>query len=114
MPSKEIDQLRQDKIKAQRKDNYEEVANICNKLGDLLARQGDFEDAIDEHETERNICEMREDWIGKAIAHRRIGECYCELGEFEKALGHQRCHLQGARKMGNMVCCYYCRLDQYV
>ncbi len=103
MSSKEIDQLRHDKIKAQDRDNYEEVANICNKLGELLAKQGKFEDAITEHETERNVCEMREDSMGAAIAHRKIGECYCELGEFEKALGHQRFHLEGARRMGNLV-----------
>ncbi len=103
MASKEIDKLRRDKKKAKNKDNYEEVANICNKLGELLAKEGLYDDAIDEHQTELSISEMRQDQIGTAIAHRKIGECYCELGDFEKALDHQRLHLEGARRAESLA-----------
>ena len=38
-----------------------------------------------------------------AVAHRRVGECYGELGSFDDALRHQRLHLDLAQRCGNVV-----------
>ena len=34
--------------------------------------------------------EVANDNIGAAVGHRKIGECLCELSDFEGALKHQR------------------------
>ncbi len=60
----------------------------------MLCVLGDYEDAVSEHETELRLSEALEDIIGAGIANRKIGEVYCEMGQYEKALGHQRLHLE--------------------
>ena len=55
---------------------------------------GELEDAISEHENELVISEALGDKIGCAIAHRKIGECQCESGNFDEALKHQGYHLK--------------------
>lgn len=64
---------------------------------------GSFEDAIAEHEQELAICELLADQLGMAVAHRRIGECYGELGSFDDALRHQRLHLDLAQRGGSVI-----------
>uniref|UniRef100_A0A8D0A5P0 Tonsoku-like protein n=1 Tax=Sander lucioperca TaxID=283035 RepID=A0A8D0A5P0_SANLU len=91
--SREIKQLQKAKSKAQTSNNLREEANICNQLGELLSRNGDYEAAITEHQQELSLSEVLNDVIGRAVAHRKIGECYAEMGNIEAALKHQRCHL---------------------
>ncbi|KAM7375942.1 hypothetical protein PAMP_005702 [Pampus punctatissimus] len=91
--SREIKQLQKAKSKAQNSNNLREEANICNQLGELLSRNGDYEAAIREHQQELSLCEVSNDVIGRAVANRKIGECYAEMGDIEAALKHQRCHL---------------------
>lgn len=64
---------------------------------------GNFEDAIAEHEQELAISEALADQLGMAVAHRRVGECYGELGSFDDALRHQRLHLDLAQRCGSVV-----------
>ena len=64
---------------------------------------GDFEDAIVEHEQELVICESLGDALGAAVAHRRIGECCSELGQYDRALCHMKRHLELAKSCGNLV-----------
>ncbi|TDG98848.1 hypothetical protein EPR50_G00205250 [Perca flavescens] len=97
--SREIKQLRKAKSKAQDSNNLREEANICNQLGELLSRNGDYEAAITEHQQELSLSEVLNDVIGRAVAHRKIGECYAEMGNIEAALKHQRCHLDLARSV---------------
>lgn len=47
---------------------------------------GDHEAAIREHQQELLLCEVLKDVIGRAVANRRIGECYAEMGNIEAAL----------------------------
>ncbi|MED6259278.1 hypothetical protein ATANTOWER_020146 [Ataeniobius toweri] len=97
--SREIRQLQKAKSKAQASKNLKEEANICNQLGELLSKIGDYEAAIREHQQELTLSEVLNDVIGRAVANRRIGECYAEMGNIEAALKHQRCHLDLARSV---------------
>ncbi|KAL6105552.1 tonsl [Pungitius sinensis] len=99
--SREIKQLQKAKSKAQSSNNLREEANICNLLGELLARSGDYGAAIREHQQELSLSEVLNDVIGRAVAHRKIGECCAEMGNIEAALKHQRCHLDLARSVGD-------------
>nr|XP_046268591.1 tonsoku-like protein [Scatophagus argus] len=97
--SREIKQLQKAKSKAQGSNNLREEANICNQLGELLSRNGNYEAAIREHQQELALSEVLNDVIGRAVANRKIGECYAEMGNIEDALKHQRCHLDLARSV---------------
>ncbi|KAM9777573.1 tonsoku-like protein [Neosynchiropus ocellatus] len=97
--SREIKQLQKAKLKAQQNRNLREEANICNQLGELLSRIGDYEAAIQEHQQELALSEVSNDVIGRAVANRKIGECFAELGNIDAALKHQRCHLDLARSV---------------
>lgn len=52
---------------------------------------------------EFDLSQTMGDALGAAIANRKIGECYCELGQFQKALEHQQRHLQYGKKEHNAV-----------
>uniref|UniRef100_UPI0037E8D1BE tonsoku-like protein n=1 Tax=Semicossyphus pulcher TaxID=241346 RepID=UPI0037E8D1BE len=97
--AREIKQLQKAKSKAQNSNNLREEASICNQLGELLSRNGDYEAAIREHQQELSLSEVLNDVIGRAVANRKIGECYAEMGNIEAALKHQRCHLDLARSV---------------
>ncbi|KAF3701144.1 Tonsoku-like protein NF-kappa-B inhibitor-like protein 2 [Channa argus] len=97
--SREIKQLQKAKSKAQTNNNLREEASICNQLGELLSRNGDYEAAIKEHQQELSLSEVLNDVIGRAVANRKIGECYAEMGKIEAALKHQRRHLDLARSV---------------
>ena len=47
------------------------------------------------------------DQLELGIACRRVGECYCEVGEYEQAVLYQKRHLQIARRIGK-CCCLVC------
>uniref|UniRef100_A0A8P4GG08 Tonsoku-like protein n=1 Tax=Dicentrarchus labrax TaxID=13489 RepID=A0A8P4GG08_DICLA len=61
----------------------------------------DYEAAIREHQQELALSEVLNDVIGRAVANRKIGECYAEMGNIEAALKHQRCHLDLARSVSD-------------
>ncbi|KAM3928619.1 tonsoku-like protein [Leptodactylus fuscus] len=103
MSDREIRQLEKAKCKAQRSGNLKEEAAVCNHLGELLARGGRFKDAIEEHRQELVLCEGLGDVIGCAVANRKIGECYAELGNYEAALKHQHIHLDLARSVSSAI-----------
>lgn len=47
---------------------------------------GDYKAAIKEHQQELSLSEALGDVIGRAVAHRKIGECHAEMGNIESAL----------------------------
>uniref|UniRef100_A0A8C1S9A6 Tonsoku-like protein n=1 Tax=Cyprinus carpio TaxID=7962 RepID=A0A8C1S9A6_CYPCA len=59
----------------------------------------DYHSAIEEHRQELKLSEILHDVIGSAVANRKIGECYAELGNIKAALKHQRLHLNLARSV---------------
>lgn len=97
----QIEALSRDKQTNIVRGKYKEVAEVCNYLGELLLQDGRYEAAISEHETELEMCEKIDDALGKAIANRKIGECYCALEDFDKALEFQQEHLSIARSVGD-------------
>lgn len=99
--AREIKQLQKAKSKAQGNNNLKEEASICNQLGELLSRNGDYQAAIQEHQEELSLSEALNDVIGRAVANRKIGECYAELGNIEAALKYQRRHLDLARSVSD-------------
>ncbi|XP_028981172.2 tonsoku-like protein [Esox lucius] len=99
--AREIKQLQKAKSKAQSSNNFREEASLCNQLGEVLSRNGDYEAAIEEHRQELQISTAINDVIGRAVANRKIGECYAEMGNIEAALRHQRCHLDLARSVSD-------------
>lgn len=56
-----------------------------------------YQDAIAEHESELALSQALDDRIGSAIACRKVGECFSEIGEFEKALNYQKRYLDLAK-----------------
>lgn len=101
--AKEIRQLQKAKSKAQSSNNLKEEASLCNQLGEVLAKSGDYQAAIEEHRQELALSQVLQDVIGCAIANRKIGECYAELGNIATALKYQRRHLDLARSVNDAV-----------
>ncbi|KAJ8289356.1 hypothetical protein GJAV_G00000360 [Gymnothorax javanicus] len=97
--SRLVKQLQKAKSRAQSSSNLKEEASLCNQLGEELAKNGEFQAAIEEHRQELALSEVLHDVIGCAVANRKIGECYAELGNFEEALKHQTLHLDLARSV---------------
>ena len=64
---------------------------------------GQFEEAIAEHQMERHVSEALQDRIGEAVACRKLGECYCKLGQYEKAIKLQNQHLSLAQECHDKV-----------
>ena len=62
---------------------------------------GDYSRALYYHQAELALSEGGVDLLGAAIAHRRVGECHCELGSYEEAVLHQSRHLDISRQLGN-------------
>ena len=58
---------------------------------------GQWPEALSEYETELGLQEALGDTIDAAVACRNIGECYCGLDQFDKALNQQQRHLNLAR-----------------
>ena len=67
---------------------------------------GEYCHALHYHRIELSLSEAGGDQLGAAIAHRKIGECECELGNYSSALDHQTQHLKIARQLGEFS---YCR-----
>ncbi|XP_028853373.1 tonsoku-like protein [Denticeps clupeoides] len=97
--SRELKALQKAKSKAQTHKNLKEEAGLCNQLGELLAKNGDFKAAIEEHKEELALSKALGDVIGCAVANRKIGECFAEMGNCDLALKHQQRHLDLARSV---------------
>lgn len=60
-------------------------SDVCKRFSGLCL-SGDYKAAIKEHQQELSLSEALGDVIGRAVAHRKIGECYAEMGNIESAL----------------------------
>ncbi|XP_078688374.1 tonsoku-like protein [Branchiostoma floridae x Branchiostoma belcheri] len=101
--AREFKRLQKARLKAQSNNNTKEEAEICNQLGELLAKHGEYEEAIEEHRNELQLSDSIGDILGTAIAHRKIGECLSSLDRFDDAVKHQQSHLRLARSLANHV-----------
>ncbi|XP_076449386.1 tonsoku-like protein [Babylonia areolata] len=94
----DYNRLQKCKKKAEEKNDLKELGSICNALGELLSQYGYHAEAITEHEMEKQLSEALQDKIGEAVACRKIGECLCKLGQFDKALKFQNQYLALAQE----------------
>ncbi|XP_041040487.1 tonsoku-like protein isoform X1 [Carcharodon carcharias] len=101
--TREVKYLEKAKLKAQKSHDLRQEASLCNQLGEVLAKHGQFQEAIREHRLELQLSEVLGDVIGCAVANRKIGECLAEIGNYTGALEHQRRHLQLARSVANDI-----------
>ena len=63
---------------------------------------GEYGKAIDEHKAELQLSTLLDLPTDSGIAHRKLGECLCELGQFREALQHQQQHLHLAQSTGDV------------
>lgn len=69
------------------------MAEVTKELGDVYFETGRFEDALQEYKEQLEVCNVLEDKLNIAVAHRMIGEIYANLGTYEEALKHQNLYL---------------------
>ncbi|XP_066915098.1 tonsoku-like protein [Clytia hemisphaerica] len=100
---REIKVLETQKKRALQKEDLTEAAKICNVIGETLSSFGCFDEAIDAHKEEVHLSEAINDVIGVAVGNRKVGECLCELRQFDDAIKHQQKHLKLARSVDNVL-----------
>ena len=70
---------------------------VCFSDTNIFCFTGQWTEAINEYETELGLQEALGDTIDAAVACRNLGECYCGLEQFDRALTLQQRHLTLAR-----------------
>ncbi|GIX92805.1 hypothetical protein CEXT_462221 [Caerostris extrusa] len=80
-----------------------EAAIAANYIGSELFRLTHYTEALKFHREELSYNEMIPDELGIAIANRKLGECYTELGQYEKALSHIKIFLDITASLKNKI-----------
>eukprot|EP00795_Rhopilema_esculentum_P001570 gene1570-16021_t len=101
--SRELKEIEKKKTRAISKSDFAEASRLCNSAGELLSTNGFYSEAVEWHKEEVTCSEVANDNIGAAVGHRKIGECLCELSDFEGALKHQRKFLKISESLENKV-----------
>lgn len=70
-----------------------QLAEVLKELGDFYFETGRFEEALEEYLAQVAACEVTENELESAVAHRMIGEVHASMGNYEEALVHQNRHL---------------------
>ena len=99
-------ELRADKQKF--RGEHAKCVEICNLLGAKLRENGEYEDAIQEHETAIEICssKIKTPKISKeleAISRRALGECFSEFGNHQRAKEEHDRYLSLAKQLNDPV-----------
>ncbi len=69
-----------------------EIANTCDKLGDVHIMRGNFKGALPMYQRALAICEKESDPVSTVILMEKIIDIYRQLNEYEKALPYfMRC-----------------------
>ncbi|GFT32070.1 tonsoku-like protein [Nephila pilipes] len=99
----ELKKIDKEKCKAISLNKWKEAADASNYIGSELFRMGQYIEALQYHQEELTYNEMISDQLGIAVANRKLGECYAELGSFKKALTHIKAFLEIAISIKNKV-----------
>ncbi|KAJ8664786.1 hypothetical protein QAD02_006448 [Eretmocerus hayati] len=89
--------------KAQRDGNFQVLADVQKKLGDLYFDKKQHGDALKAYKGQLEACKNLNNRLNCAIAHRMIGEVYADLGRFKEALDHQNQYLELAQQLENLI-----------
>ena len=65
----------------------------------LLCCLGNLAKALRYHQNELALSAAAGNLLDEGVAHRKVGECLCEMGQYEEAVEHQKSHLQLARRL---------------
>lgn len=76
---------------------------VIYNISNVTLSLGNHEDAMEEYLRALKLCEVSKERLEVAVAHRWIGECWVELGDFEKALEHQQQYLDIAIKCNSTL-----------
>ena len=81
------------KQRTKRDGNYKQLAEVLKELGDLYFESGRLDEALQEYLEQVEVCEITNNKLECAVAHRMIGEIHANMGNYEEALIHQNRHL---------------------
>lgn len=93
------------KQKYAKQGNIAKLANTLKDIGDIYYENGHFDDALQEYSEQLDLCTNLDDKLNSSIAHRMIGECHINIGNFSEASRHLNKHLgkQKQRKCTNKL-----------
>nr|CAD7408470.1 unnamed protein product [Timema cristinae] len=83
--------------------NLELLATTCKKLAEHYNVCGRYEEALQEYKEEESSWDALNKPLHVAVANRMIGEVYSNMGEFTKAIVHQKKHLEIARAQNSLI-----------
>nr|CAD7438780.1 unnamed protein product [Timema bartmani] len=83
--------------------NLELLATTCKKLAEHYNVCGRYEEALQEYKEEESAWDALNKPLHVAVANRMIGEVYSNMGEFTKAIVHQKKHLEIARAENSLI-----------
>nr|CAD7406048.1 unnamed protein product [Timema poppensis] len=98
-----IRKLSRRKQRALEEVNLELLATTCKKLAEHYNVCGRYEEALQEYKEEESAWEALNKPLHVAVANRMIGEVYSNMGEFTKAIVHQKKHLEIARAENSLI-----------
>ncbi|XP_076299683.1 tonsoku-like protein [Lasioglossum baleicum] len=99
----DLERLIKKKKRAKRDGNFQQLAVVVKELGDIYFETGKYEDALQEYTEQLEVCNMLDDKLNVAVAHRMIGETQANLGAYEEALKHQNHYLEGAKETNSLL-----------
>ncbi len=79
----------------------EMIAAICNNLGTIVDRLGEWDKAIEYYEKSLKIKEKLGDFQGMAQTYNNLGLVYKDKSEWDKAIGYYEKSLEISEKLGD-------------
>ncbi|XP_057319556.1 tonsoku-like protein [Microplitis mediator] len=99
----EEEKLKKRKQRAKKDGNVKQLAEIVKELGDLYFESKRMDEALEEYEEQLRLCEVLNDPLSTAVAHRMIGEIHTDGGNYEEALSHLTKYLEGVKETRNLI-----------
>ncbi|KAF6214622.1 hypothetical protein GE061_009365 [Apolygus lucorum] len=99
----DYERWRKKKSKALKDGDLAQLIVCCKELADCNVFHEKYHDALEEYKEMERAAEAMHSEMDVARANRMIGEMYCEMGEFDKAISHQQRHLDIARNQNDKV-----------
>ncbi|KAL4234063.1 hypothetical protein ACF0H5_005717 [Mactra antiquata] len=94
---------RKQRLKAEKNGQLDNEAKFSHYIGYLHEKNGNFEEAVEEHKRAVRILEALSKKIDTAVGYRTLGECYCKQKEYKKALHLHDKYFLLARECNDVV-----------